>query len=75
MLEIIKQETVTKEGNDCLIQDCFTVLKCHEVYIVMDIHKCTGWCDNTVDIRGRKEFSNELDAVGYYDGELRNVCL
>lgn len=73
MLEIVKQETNSKEGNDCLIEDCFTILKCHDKYIVMNIRRYRGWCDDGLDIRGRREFDDESDALHYYNGKLRNM--
>ena len=59
MLEIIKQETNTKEGNDCIIENCYSVLKCYDFYIVLNIRRYRGWCDNGLDIRGKKEFDNQ----------------
>ena len=73
MLEIIKQEENCRQGNDCLIKDCFTVIKCHDKYIVMNIRRYIGWCDNGTDFRSRKEFDNLDNALDYYNGELREV--
>ena len=72
MLEIINQETDSKQGNDCLIENCYTILKCHEKYLAMNIRRYRGWCDNGLDIRGRKEFEDVNDAIKYYNGDLRN---
>ena len=72
MLEIIKQEEVSKEGNDCLIKDCYTILKCHSKYIVMSIRRYNGWCDNGLDVRGQKEFDDLHSAESYYD-KLKNL--
>lgn len=73
MLEIIMQEQNLKQGNDCLIEDCYTILKCHEYYIVMNIRRYRGWCDNGSDIRGKKDFDNIHDATKYYNGDLRCI--
>lgn len=73
MLEIYLQESSTEHGNDCLIQNCYTILKCHDKYIVMNIRRYRGWCDNGIDIRGKKEFDNGFDAKNYYEGDLRNM--
>ena len=72
MLERINQETDSKQGNDCLIENCYTILKCHEKYLVMNIRRYRGWCDNGLDIRGRKEFEDVNAAIKYYNGDLRN---
>lgn len=72
MLEIIEQETISKEGNDCWIEDCYAILKCHGEYIVMNIHKISGWCRNGIEIRNQIEFDNLDDATEYYNGDLRN---
>ena len=47
MLEVMRQEEDYQHGNDCLIKDCFTVIKCHEKYIVMNIRRYVGWCGGT----------------------------
>ena len=73
MLEIINQETDLKQGNDCLIENCYTILKCHEKYLAMNIRRYRGWCDNELDIRGRKEFEDVNVAIKYYNGDLRNL--
>lgn len=73
MLEILLQETNTQHGNDCLIQNCYTVLKCHEQYVVVNIRRYRGWCDNGIEIRGKKDFDNYFDAVNYYQNELRGM--
>ena len=73
MLEIVKQDYREKEGNDCLIKDCFVILKCFGTYIVMSIRRYYGWCDNGLDYRGRKEFDNLNDAEEYYNNGLRNL--
>ena len=72
-LEIYLQETETEYGNDCLIQNCYTVLKCHDKFIAMNIRRYRGWCDNGLDIRGRKEFDSVYDAMNYYNGDLRSM--
>ena len=66
MLEIISQREYTKEGNDCLIEDCIVWMKCHDKHIVMNIRRYRGWCDNGVDFRDRKEFDDPKDAHDYY---------
>lgn len=71
MLEVMRQETDSRYGNDCMIKNCYTILKCHEKYIVMNICRYVGWCDNGIDFRGRKEFDNLYDALDYYNGNLR----
>ena len=65
MLEIYLQESNIENGNDCLIRNCYTILKCHDKYIVMNIRRYRGWCDNGIDIRGIKEFDNSFDAIDY----------
>jgi hypothetical protein len=71
MLNIINQETHSKHGNDCLIEDCYTLLECHDKYIVMNFRRYRGWCDDGIDIRGKKEFDNIYDATEYYNKDLR----
>lgn len=71
MLKILCQETHSKHGNDCLIEDCYTMLECHDKYIVMNIRRYRGWCDNGLDIRGQKEFDNYYNASDYYNNDLR----
>jgi len=73
MLEIIKQENESREGNDCLIKDCYTILKYHDTYIVMNIRRYNGWCDNGLNIIGRREFDYEDEALSYYKNELRQL--
>jgi len=73
MLEIYLQETDYEHGNDCLIQNCYTILKCHDKYITMNIRRYKGWCDNGIDIRGKKDFENAFDAMDYYNGDLRKM--
>ena len=67
------QEENNREGNECLIKDCYTILKCHDKYIVVNIRRYIGWCDNGLDIRGRKEFDNLYDAMEYYNNDLREM--
>lgn len=73
MLEIINQDTNTEHGNDCLIENCYMILKCHDIYIVQNIRRYRGWCDNGLDIRGYKEFDNAQDAYTYYNVGLRCI--
>lgn len=73
MLEIICQEIEQKHGNDCLIENCYTVLKCHDKYLVMNIRRHRGWCDHGLDICGQKEFDDIHSATEYYNGDLRNL--
>lgn len=74
MLEIIKQEELITEGNDCLIMNCYVILKCHDKYIVMNIRRYNGgWCDNDIDFRGRKEFDNLNESIRYYTTDLINM--
>ena len=73
MLESIEQEIVEKEGTDCLIKDCYTILSCLEKYIVLDIRRYIGWCDIGFDYRGIKEFDNIDDAIDYYKYGLRKL--
>ena len=71
MLEIMRQETDYQHGNDCMIKNCYIILKCHETYIAVNIRRYVGWCDNGIDFRGKKEFDNLYDALDYYSGDLR----
>ena len=73
MLKILYQETETKHGNDCLIKNCYVMLECHDIYIVMNIRRYRGWCDHGLDIRGLKQFENYFDAVRYYEHDLKEV--
>lgn len=74
MLKILYQETETKHGNDCLIKNCYTWLECHGRYIVMNIRKYIGWCDDEkLDIRGLKVFCNYYNARDYFDNGLREM--
>ena len=73
MLEIINQEIELREGNDCLIENCYVIFKCHGKYLVMNIRRYRGWCDNGLDILGRKEFADVIAATEYYNGDLRNL--
>ena len=73
MLEIIKQENIEKEGNDCLIKDCYTILKCFDKYIVLSIRMYYGWCDNGLDYRGIKEYDTLDEALEYYNNGLRHL--
>lgn len=71
MLEVMRQETDYQHGNDCMIKNCYTILKCHEKYIAMNIRKCTGWADRGIEIVGKTEFDNLYNALDYYNGDLR----
>ena len=70
-LKIYLQESNCEHGNDCLIKNCYTILECHDKYIVLNIRRYIGWCDHGLDFRGRKEFDNVYDAMDYYNGDLR----
>ena len=72
MLEIMRQETDYQYGNDCMIKNCYTVLKCHETYVAMNIRRLTGWADRGIEIIGKKEFDNLYNALDYYNGALRS---
>ena len=72
MLQIIKQEFKTTEGNDCLIKDCIVILKIHNIYIVEVIRRYIGWCDHGLDYRSRKEFDDVDKANSYFNKILRN---
>ena len=73
MLEVIRQETDYQHGNDCMQKNCFTIIKCHDKYIVMNIRRYTGWCDNGIEFVGIKEFDNLHNALEYYNGDLRRM--
>lgn len=73
MLEIIKQEETQEEGNECLIKNCYVILRCHNKYIVGNIRRYIGWCDHGLDFRGRREFNKPEDAERYFNNDLRNM--
>ena len=72
MLEIIRQYEDTREGNDCLIRDCIVWMKCHEKHIVVNIHRCIGWCDLGTSFRFQKEFDEASKACDYYWDMINN---
>lgn len=73
MLEIIKQEETKDVGNDCLIKNCYVILKCHDKYIVGNIRRYIGWCDHGMDFRGRRETEDLNEAERYFNNELRTM--
>lgn len=71
-MEIIKQYEDNREGNDCLIKDCIVMMRCHGQYIVTNIRRYIGWCDNGIRTRSWKEFDNADEAEHYYDDMIKN---
>lgn len=66
-LEILRQYTDSRLGNDCLIKDTVIQAHVHDTYIVEVIRRYYGWCDNGLDYRSLKEFDNQKAADDYYD--------
>ena len=73
MLEVMRQETDYQHGNDCIQKNCYTILKCHETFIVMNIRRYTGWGDRGIEIVGKTEFDNLYLALDYYNNDLRTM--
>lgn len=73
MLTIHHQETVTAHGNECFIENCYTLLECHGMYIVMNVRRFKGWCDNGIEIVDRRDFTNYFDAIDYYNQLKRSA--
>jgi hypothetical protein len=71
-MEIIKQHEDNREGNDCLIEDCIVIMRCHGKYIVANFRRTLGWCDNGIQTRGWKEFDNADESVHYYNDMIKN---
>ena len=65
-LKIIKQNYFEKYGNDCLIEDAFVLYKVFDTYVVENIRKYNGWCDDGLHYKSKKEFKYEYDALSYY---------
>ena len=71
-LEVLRQYTDSKHGNDCLIEDTVVQMHIHNTYVVEVIRRYYGWCDNGLDFRSEKEFDNQKEADDYYDWLVEN---
>ena len=61
-MKIIHQEESEKQGNDCIIKNCFVILECHGKYIAANFRRYIGWCDRGIDVRHRESFDTETEA-------------
>lgn len=66
MVEIIRQHEDTKDGNDCTIYDAIILYSVHGKYVVEVVRKYSGWADNGLDFRSRREFDDIANADAYY---------
>lgn len=66
MVKILKQFRHIKEGNDCQISDEIVMISVHERYVCEIIRRYSGWADNGLDFRDRKEFGDYYKALAYY---------
>lgn len=65
-VEMLCQQIRTKDGNDCLINDAYFILKWQGIYMYMHIRKyCGGWVDNKINYEEAREFDNEEQAREY----------
>lgn len=67
MLEILKQHSVTKDGNDCLIKENLVILSVCDTYLVMHFKKYTGWGDDELNICNQKECKDRNEAEDYFE--------
>jgi hypothetical protein len=73
-MEIIQTENLEQEGNDCNIRDEIVLFLVHDKYVVINIRRYVGWCDNGLDFRYRKEFDEEQDAIKYFNRLSKSKC-
>ena len=73
MLDILFQETDYEHGNDCLIKNCYLMFECHSIFVVLNIRRYIGWCDDGLHFIGKKEFDNHFDAYDYFLNNLRTM--
>ena len=69
-VRIIRQVVTGKHGNDCYIKDVVIMFEVHDTYVVEAIRRYSGWCDNGLDFRYRKEFQDAMEANDYFDALL-----
>lgn len=72
-VEIIRQESIDTYGNDCLIRNCYVVLKCFDKFFSLHIQNTIGWGQNETEFVKKRQFDNEDDAIRYYECELRDA--
>lgn len=74
-MELIKTQHSECYGNDCLIKDEVVMFLVHEKYVVIDIRRYTGWCDDgELDFRHRKEFDDYHKAIDYFYKLYKSEC-
>ena len=61
-MRIIHQEESEKQGNDCIIKNCFVIMECHGKYIAANFRRYIGWCDKGIDVRFLKACDSEPEA-------------
>lgn len=62
-MKIIHQEESEKQGNDCIIKNCFVILECHNKYIAANFRRYIGWNDYLgLDVRGLHTLDTEKQA-------------
>lgn len=72
-IKIVRQQTDSRHGNDCLIVDTLVEFEVHSLYVVEVIRRYHGWCDHGMDFRSRKEFDNQRQADDYYEDLATSV--
>ena len=61
-MKIIHQEENEKQGNDCIILNCFLILEVHGRYLAANVRRYIGWCDRGLDVRYLQTYYTETEA-------------
>lgn len=72
-MRIISTTDLSREGNDCYINESVTLVEQFGIYAVILCRKVSGWCDETV-VSTQYTTTSYKAAVKYYkdcDGVLR----
>lgn len=71
-LEIVKQEVLSKEGNDCLIELTYVIFKVSDKFIFQRFCRYRGWCDDgNVNVTSFEQF-DDLNAANKYLAKIKN---
>ncbi len=70
-LEIVKQEVLSREGNDCLIQYVYVIFKVFDKFIVQRYYRYRGWCDDD-SINVTYQQFDDLNSANKYLKEIKH---
>jgi hypothetical protein len=74
MLEIVTQHVHKRYGNECIINQCYCVLKFNDKYMYVVLTSYNGsWVDDDIHTESFKQFDDKVSAMKFYQSELNKL--